>query len=99
MTQAEGLSLRPKHARRDTRMVEMASSFSFKLNIPGYQSADFFQSAKSECRDDEAEEVSEKLYQFCKARVLKAVNEFCKSGDVRAINEAKENFHGAHPTQ
>jgi hypothetical protein len=77
-TKPQLLSLKPKRARRQTHMVEIARSFSFKLNLGNYQSADFFQSAKSECRDDEAEEVSEKLYQFCKHQVLKAVNEVRK---------------------
>ena len=66
----------PEH--RPVRMVEIARSFSFKLNLGNYQTADFFQSAKAECRDDEAEELSEKLYQFCKAQVLKSMNEVRK---------------------
>ena len=70
-TETPTLSLRPKRSRKDTRMVEVCGSFSFKLNLGNYQSADFFQSAKSECRDDEAFEVSEKLHRFCKAQVLK----------------------------
>jgi hypothetical protein len=57
------------------RTVEIARSFSFKLNLGNYQSADFFQSAKSECRWDQAEEASDILYQFCKKQVLLAVNE------------------------
>lgn len=60
---------------KNPQIVEIARSFSFKLNLGNYQSADFFMSQKSECRQDEAEEVSERLYQFCKAQVLKAVNE------------------------
>ena len=66
----------PEH--RPVRMVEIARSFSYKLNLGNYQSADFFQSAKSECSEDEAEELSEKLYQFCKAQVLKSMNEVRK---------------------
>ena len=66
----------PEH--RSPRMMEVARSFSFKLNLGNYQSADFFQSAKSECSEDDAEEVSDKLYAFCKAQVLKAVNEVRK---------------------
>ena len=73
--QPQGFSLQPRRRKPEPHFVEIARSFSFKLNLGNYQSADFFQSAKSECRDDEAEEVSDKLYQFCKAQVLKAVNE------------------------
>jgi hypothetical protein len=73
------LSLKPKLERKpEAHMVEIARSFSFKLNLGNYQSADFFQSAKAECRDDEAEELSEKLHAFCKSQVLKAANEVKK---------------------
>lgn len=57
------------------RMVEIARSFSYKLNLGNYQSADFFMSQKMECREDEVEEASAKLYAFVKSQVLKAVAE------------------------
>lgn len=56
--------------------IEIARSFSFKLNVGNYESRDFFCSQKAECRPDEAEQVSERVYQFCKAQVLKAVREY-----------------------
>ena len=77
------LSLKPKRRKPEPHRVEIARSFSFKLNLGNYQSADFFQSAKAECRDDEAEELSEKLYQFCKAQVLKSMNEVRKENGLR----------------
>ena len=57
-------------------MVEIARSFSFKLNCGNYESRDFFCSQKKECPEAEAEATSEALYQFCKTQVLKAVREF-----------------------
>ncbi len=56
--------------------VEIARSFSFKLNLGNYQSADFFCSQKSECSVEDAESASEALYQFCKKQVMKAVNDY-----------------------
>ena len=57
-------------------MVEVARSFSYKHNLGNYQSADFFCSQKAECPASEASEMSEKLYQFCKAEVARALNEY-----------------------
>jgi hypothetical protein len=84
------LDLKPKRQRKQAARVEIARSFSFKLNLRNYQSADFFQSAKSECWDYQADEVSDKLYAFCKTQVLKAVNE--------VKNEVKEGTfaNGTH---
>lgn len=58
-----------------TGRVEIARSFSFKLNLGNFQSADFFCSQKAECAIEDAEQTSEALYQFCRSQVLKAVNE------------------------
>jgi hypothetical protein len=74
------MNLSVKKHRAPVRMVEMVRSFTFKLNLGNYESADFFQSAKTTCREDEAEEVSEMLHQFCKAQVLKSANEIRKDG-------------------
>lgn len=59
-------------------MIEVARSFSFKLNAGNYESRDFFCSQKAECLPENAEATSEALHAFCKAQVLKAVNEFRK---------------------
>ena len=55
--------------------VEVARSFSFKLNLGNYQSADFFCSEKAECAAEDAEATAEALYSFCRKQVMKAVNE------------------------
>jgi len=55
--------------------VEIARSFSFKVNRGNYESSDYFCSQKGECALEDAEDFSERLYQFCKAQVMKAVRE------------------------
>lgn len=64
---------------RGYQRVEVARSFSFKLNAGNYESRDFFCSQKAECYERAAEETSERLYQFCKTQVLKAVKEWKES--------------------
>ena len=54
-------------------LVEVARSYTYKLNVGNYESRDFFCSQKAECRPEDADLVSEKLYEFCKRQVLKAV--------------------------
>ncbi len=54
-------------------LVEVARSYTFKLNVGNYESRDFFCSQKAECRPEDADLVSEKLYEFCKRQVMKAV--------------------------
>lgn len=56
--------------------VEIARSFSFKLNVGNYESRDFFCSQKAECYERDAEETSERLYAFVKSQVIKAVKEW-----------------------
>jgi len=66
---------RAAFAPEQPRMVEVVRSFSFKLNLGNYQSCDFFCSQKSACQEDEAEELSGLLYQFCRTEVMKSVRE------------------------
>lgn len=58
------------------KLVEIARSFSFKLNVGNYESRDFFCSQKAECKAEDAEVTSDRLYQFCRDQVLKAVKEY-----------------------
>jgi len=60
------------------KLIEIARSFSFKLNLPNYQNADFFCSQKAEVEAGEEKKVSEKLHSFCKSEVIKSVNAFKK---------------------
>ena len=68
--------LESKKRKYRSPLVEVARSFSFKLNVGNYESRDFFCSQKAECRLADAEATSDRLYQFCKSQVLKAVAEY-----------------------
>lgn len=59
----------------DTK-VEIARSFSYKLNAGNYESRDFFCSQKAECSFSDSERISEALYTFCKEQVMRAVNQY-----------------------
>jgi hypothetical protein len=63
----------PDHYIWFPNLVEVARSYTFKLNLGNYQTADFFCSQKAECRPEDADLVSDKLYEFCKRQVMKAV--------------------------
>lgn len=56
-------------------VIEITRSFSFKLNLGNYQSADFFCSQKAQSRPEDAEEVSLSLYEFCYDQVMESVQE------------------------
>src|SRR3990167_8812207 len=56
--------------------VEIARSFSLKKNLGNYESADFFCSEKRECLPEEAAEVSEKVFNFCREQVFKDAERF-----------------------
>ena len=54
-------------------IIEICRSFSYKLNIGNYQSADFFCSQKEEAFTKDAVKTSERLFAFCKDEVEKDV--------------------------
>jgi gas vesicle protein len=60
----------------ETKIVEIARVFSFKLNVGNFESRDFFCSQKAECEEKDAVKTSEALYLFCKTEVMKSVNKF-----------------------
>ena len=68
-------------------MVEIARSFSFKLNVGNYESRDFFCSQKAECEWNDAVDISEALYLFCKESVLRDVNNY--KAELDKIRNAK----------
>lgn len=76
--------LRGKSAEISGR-VEIARSFAYKLNAGQYESRDFFCSQKVECAAEDAEEIADKVYQFCKSQVLKAVADWQRE---RALGRA-----------
>jgi hypothetical protein len=55
------------------RDIEVCRSFAYKHNAGNYESRDFFCSAKSTCKASEAEDLSERLYYFCRKQVLNDV--------------------------
>jgi len=58
-------------------------SFTYKLNVGNFESRDFFCSQKAECLADDAEDISERLYQFCRSQVMKAVNDYMATQEIR----------------
>lgn len=70
-------------------LVEIARSFSYKLNLGNYQTADFFCSQKAEVPPKDAEETSQKLYQFCKDEVVKSIQQYLKERQQRTQEPAK----------
>lgn len=77
----------------DTAPIEVVRSFSFKKNIGNYESADFFCSAKKATTAAEAEETSQKLYDFCKAEVKKALREFEKELEATKADPTEPTYH------
>lgn len=76
-----------KKPARISGEVEIVRSFSYKLNAGNYESRDFFASQKATCPIEDAEQVSEMLYEFCKAQVLSNVK--CYLRDMEAQRERK----------
>jgi hypothetical protein len=58
-----------------SKTVEITKSFSFKLNLGNYQSADFFVSQKAQCDDDEKDVVGADLYDWCYEQVMAEVRD------------------------
>lgn len=57
-------------------LIEIARSFSYKMNCGNYESRDFFCSQKAECKPEDVEKTSDLLHAFCKEQVLRAVNAY-----------------------
>ena len=62
----------------DETKREITRSFSYKVNLGNYQTADFFCSQKAEVPEEDAEKTSEALYEFCKNEVMKSVERYLK---------------------
>ncbi len=72
--------------------VEVVRSFSFKLNLGNYQSADFFVSQKQACAKDEADQVSTDLYDWCYAQVMESVKDVqAKQAKKQALMEQRRS--------
>ena len=72
-------------------MVEIARSFSYKMNLGNFSNVDFFCSQKAECAAKDAEKTSEALYAFCKSEVVKNINQFKATDSKKAKDVAKDS--------
>jgi hypothetical protein len=65
-----------------SRKVEVCRSFSYKLNLknadgsPTYEAADFFASRKMECALEDAEWISQQIFEECVAEVRESIRVF-----------------------
>ena len=57
-------------------MISITRSFSMKMNLGNYESADFFASQRAECPAALAAEVSRDLDQFCMDEVAESIRVF-----------------------
>ena len=58
------------------QLTEISRSFTLKYFPRAYESRDFFCARKEECRVEDAEDVSERLFAFCKREVMKSLREY-----------------------
>jgi len=63
-------------ANKKQTLIEVARSFSRKINLGHYETADFFCSQKAEVLEKDAVKVSEELFRFCEEEVMKSVGEY-----------------------
>lgn len=80
-----------KDKKQPDNLVEVTRSFSYKVNLGNYQTADFFCSQKVEVLESEAEKKSEELYTFCKNEVVKSIVRFLGS-DIDEIGREVESW-------
>lgn len=57
-------------------LISITRSFSAKVNLGNYESADFFASQRAECPAEMAAEVSRDLDQFCMDEVAESIRVF-----------------------
>ena len=62
--------------KKPQKIIEIARSFSRKLNIGNYETVDHFCSAKEETTKQQAKKTSKRLHDFCRGEVEKAVEEY-----------------------
>ncbi len=78
----------PNEAPSD--IIEIARSFSAKLNIGNYESRDFFCSRKEECFRKDAAETSKRAFQFAKAEALRDMAEYKAKRDAAQKKHVEE---------
>jgi len=65
-----------------TDLVEIARSFSYKLNVGNYETRDFFCSQKQTCLEEDAKKVSKNLFEFCQQQVMNDVEQYCEENEI-----------------
>ncbi len=92
----------PKKSIPYSNIIEIARSYSRKLDIGNYQNIDVFCSAKSEVWENEKEKMSEELYNFCKSEVEKSVAEYLEEKRMAGLKlweEKQKELYGSQPPQ
>jgi len=71
--------------------IEIARSFSRKLNLGNYETADFFCSQKTETTKEKENETSRELFEFCKKEVLFSIEKYKEDKDpnLKVVNQIK----------
>ena len=88
---------RERSTEAPSKIIEVVSGFTFKVNVGNYQSADFFLSQKAECREGDREKKVDEIHAFCRRQVLKSAREFV--ADVsREIEACLDEFAAARVT-
>jgi len=57
----------------EQQLTTITRSYSYKRNMGNYESRDYFCSQGLECKLEDADRVSDALYDFCKKQVIKSV--------------------------
>lgn len=61
-----------------SQLTTITRSFAYKHNAGNYESRDFFCSRSQECTVEEADAVSEQLFQWCQAQVRRDLGEYLR---------------------
>ena len=72
--------------------INVTRSFSFKLGLPSYSSADFFMSAGTQCPESQAIETADRLYRLCYDQISADVAAY-RSGMQAPAEIADEVLH------
>jgi len=73
---ATGKPISPATEPAQLPPISITRSFSMKVNLGNYESADFFASQRAECQAEMAVEVSRDLDQFCMDEVAESIRKF-----------------------
>jgi len=72
------------------KTIEITRSYSQKIKIGEYLTADFFMSAKTEAAENEVEEKSKELDKLCQAEVKKSIEEYIEANKPKTPDQIAE---------